>query len=352
MTDYKIILSKQAFSNIEAYKNESLKNGAIGYHMANQIKGLNVLELKTVDVLSALLNSKKPQIFAESMISADESDWTLQELSLLGDMNVAMEITVYDNGAHQNPIVHSDPFQGHLIYTPGALLRNDQGGVPADWRAVMSDGVFNKDLYYCLYEGRLLPAFRYINQQAIVRGKPAFVTMPGLGCGQFAGEFQGQMGHVLRAALVRLLENYGSEFPGIRAVYYDPYNEYGNQRICPGGIDFFVRPLLMGNETKSQLCHPTSFEEDGDDFSNCELYSFVAWDHVSWPGNDYYRGSRVTDDGVKAAATNTMEVMTGLKGHYNFERSKYMPPEGFTNWYSVVAENNILIRVDDNLYIA
>ena len=35
----------------------------------------------------------------------------------------------------------------------------------------------------------------------------------------------------------------------------------------------------------------------------------MAWDYVSWPGNDFYGDLRNTDDGVKAAATNSMEVM-------------------------------------------
>ena len=67
----------------------------------------------------------------------------------------------------------------------------------------------------------------------------------------------------------------------------------------------------------------------------------VAWDHVSWPGNDYWIGAasslaicdaftrgmhmmltmigpvrpgkRCTDDGVKAAATDTMRALTGVE---------------------------------------
>jgi len=40
------------------------------------------------------------------------------------------------------------------------------------------------------------------------------------------------------------------------------------------------------------------------------------WDHVSWPGNDFYGGSRSTDDGVKAAATDSMAALTGVEGRY------------------------------------
>ena len=40
-----------------------------------------------------------------------------------------------------------------------------------------------------------------------------------------------------------------------------------------------------------------------------DLFSVVAWDHVSWPGNDFYAGQRKTDDGVKAAATTAMQIV-------------------------------------------
>jgi len=100
------------------------------------------------------------------------------------------------------------------------------------------------------------------------------------------------------------------------------------------------------------LCSPAFLGRDTQgNFDDCELYSFVAWDHVSWPGNDYYLGSRTTDDGVKAAATNTMEVMTGIEGRYCSNRRKYLAPEPYGNWYAVVNRNDLEISIKDNLYI-
>jgi hypothetical protein len=98
-----------------------------------------------------------------------------------------------------------------------------------------------------------------------------------------------------------------------------------------------VRPLRVpGNQAKSQLCPPVVYAEKGDDFSGCALYSIVAWDHVAWPGNDFFVGSRVTDDGVKAAATSSMSVLTGVKGEYDPTRGKYQPPQPYVNWEAVV----------------
>lgn len=53
----------------------------------------------------------------------------------------------------------------------------------------------------------------------------------------------------------------------------------------------------MGDAGKPQLCPPQRYAEHGDDFSHCQRFSVVAWDHVSWPGNDFYGGARATDDG-------------------------------------------------------
>jgi len=260
-------------------------------------------------------------------------------------------VTIYDNGAHQAPLIHENPFVGHLVYTPGALLRNDQGYTPADWQAVTQNSHIDEEKYYKLYERRLLPAFHYINSNAIERRHPAFITMPGLGCGQFAGPFRGKMGQFFRAALYRILDNHGQSLSDIKAVYYDPYNECIDHTESINGINFIVRPLNDGNAGKSQLCKPSFLGANLGDFSNCELYSFVAWDHVSWPGNDYYLGARMTDDGVKAAATDTMCVMTDIKGHYSKSQKRYIPPPNFTNWNEVVNQNNIALRATNNVFV-
>ena len=68
-----------------------------------------------------------------------------------------------------------------------------------------------------------------------------------------------------------------------------------------------------------------------------------------WPGNDFYIGSRATDDGVKAAATSSMAVMTGVEGRYNPSRYMYEPPVGYSNWLEVVRRGCLKIKVKGNL---
>ncbi len=289
------------------------------------------------DFLTALLRTKQPLIFAESAVAGDGSDWNLTELGMLGDISVAMRVTIFDDGRHSNPEIHPEPLEGGLVFVPGALLRSGGPGKPADWDEVVNDhGELVAAAYDALYVRRLLPGFRWIEEQAGALGQPAFVTLPGLGCGQFAGPFRGKLGAVLERALRRLLDEHGGEFPSIRTVVFDPYDECQPARAVHGGIDFRVRPLTMGG--RPQLSLPQAHSEDGEDLSDCRLFSFVAWDHVSWPGNDFFGGARCTDDGVKAAATDSMARLTGVTGSYSKARHAYLPPAPHATWGELVRE--------------
>lgn len=340
MSSYSIIIPHETQIRAAKYL-KNLRSGLIrGGHYLDEF--LQRIELKTVseqDLFSMLLETKTPQIYAESEVVGNGTDWNLTELGLLGDISIAAPVTIFDDGNHTLPTLHEPPFSGVLVFTPGALLRNRYGYTPADWNEVTkTNGQLSKEGYYKLYRRRLLPVLQYINANA---GAPrsAFVTIPGLGCGQFAGPFAGQLGERLQGVLQRLLQEQGSSLSNIKAVYFDPYSECENFRDEIQGISFMVRPLRdEGNHEKSQLCRPSFFEEEGDDFSNCTLYSIVAWDHVSWPGNDFYLGSRATDDGVKAAATSSMSVFSGVLGQYDETLARYQPPKRFKNWKDVVEE--------------
>ena len=348
---YTILMHADAWRRIEDYAAKLAgQHDAAGAHLRDQLVKLPVPKADAQWLTIALLNTKRPQIFAESEISGEGSDWTATELGILGDISVAVPVTIYDDGLHHGPSIHDRPFPGTLLFVPGALLRNGQGGTPADW-SVTQGGRVDQDRYESLYEGRLLPLLRYASAAAVSRGNKAFVTIPGLGCGQFAGPFRGTLGVRLREALAAILARHAAALPGIRAVWFDPYSECENERRQIGHISYFVRPLTKNHPPQPQLCPPWSFQERGDDFSGCELFSMVAWDHVSWPGNDFYTGSRSTDDGVKAAASDSMFALTGVRGQYNADKNCYEPPEGFGSWEQVVLGNNLQIRAVDNVIV-
>ena len=351
MSKYKALLSQSTLDKAMNYL-KSLQSGA---QAGGQLEAL--LQLQTLDALSVfglielLMQTKQPQIFAESTVSGDGTDWNLDELSILGDISVAVPVVAYDNGRHQNPALHENPLAATLLFTPGALLRNGRGFTPADWDAVVTDSVIDPNRFYALYERRLLPPLLYASEMASKANRIALVTIPGLGCGQFAGVFSGQLGAHLQAALLRLIETHQERLRGIRAVYFDPYNECSNARTEIGAISFMVRPLTKGNEDKPQLCHPAHYAENTDEFVDCDLFSVVAWDHVSWPGNDFYIGARSTDDGVKAAATNSMEAFTGVTGTYDKAICEYLPPKEYRNWAEVVEQKNIQLKVKHNIQV-
>ena len=68
-------------------------------------------------------------------------------------------------------------------------------------------------------------------------------------------------------------------------------------------------------------------------------------------GNDFYAESRGTDDGVKAAATNSMMAMTDIKGKYNSVTHSYDPPPNYKTWTEVVKHNNFKFKVTQNLSV-
>jgi len=350
--DYKVLIHQETWGKVIKYFNELVSGATVaGLYVRKKLEKRALADFSAETFLEILINTKFPQIFAESAVCGDGSDWNLTELSILGDISTAVPVTVYDNGRHSRPDVHQPPFNATILYTPGALLQNGRRCEPADWAEVVSDGQINYQGFYSLYARRLLPSFCYANNVAKSNKVKALITVPGLGCGCFAGPFRGQLGALLKDVLVDFLSKYIQHFSNIRAVYFDPYGECSNERFEFEHLSLLIRPLVYGNEAKSQLCLPAKFEDVPGEFTNCDLFSLVAWDHVSWPGNDFYGGSRMTDDGVKAAATNSMAVMTGLEGSYKTTTFTYETPREYRDWRDVVAKLGLQIRVRDNMIV-
>lgn len=349
---YQNLLCKNALQQVISYQQALLEQATCaGNYLQEELSDVLLESLSTEHFLEHLVNTKRPQIFAESAIKGDGSDWNQTELQILGNLSIGMPVTFFDNGLHQAPLVHPHPLTGFLIFSPGALLRNDYAMSPCDWAEVTLDGEFNPEGFYQLYQRRLLPCLHYANEKAQQQNKPTIVTIPGMGCGQFAGPYIGTLGARFADVLHRLLDEHANEFPHIKAVYYDPFNEGNNARYEFKHLSLLVRPLLAGNQRQGQLCHPNVFGDSPEEFGDCVLTSIVAWDHVSWPGNDFFAGARATDDGVKSAASDAMYKLTGIKGLYDKTRHSYQPPTRFRKWEQVVDEYQLRLHVVDNLSI-
>lgn len=353
MTEYLTLAHIETWRKAETYRSmlQDAGPGIAGSYLQDVMSRVDFAALTTEGLIECLVATKRPRIFAESMVFGDGTDWTATELSILGDIGFSAPVTAFDDGSHVRPRVHEHPVLATLLFSPGALLRNGTGRTPADWNEVTRNGKLDPAGYSGLYQRRLMPLLLHVEQQAVALGAEALVTVPGLGCGQFAGPFRGTLGQALKEALIDLLKGCADKLPHIRALYYDPFDECRNERHKFANVSLLVRPLLRGNRGKPQLCHPATYAEDTDDFSNCRLFSVVAWDHVSWPGNDFYLGSRTTDDGVKAAATDVMAAITGNQGNYDPLRHAYTPPEPYRTWGELVALQRIQLRVAGNLLV-
>jgi hypothetical protein len=168
--------------------------------------------------------------------------------------------------------------------------------------------------YYKLYRRRLLPVLRHINAHA-TGPRFALVTILVLGCGQFAGPFQGELGARLQVALEQLLSEHGASLPNLKAVYFDPYGECENVRRENQihGIAFMIRTLRApSNQGKSQLCRQEAYEEPVDVFSSCALYSLVAG--ITSPGRAMTSTAGLVPPttGSKRLPPVPMDLLTGV----------------------------------------
>ena len=333
-----LIFNQNIFKQLDEYL-DFLKENDPGENLKKVIIG-DFNKLSNDDLLKSLLKTKKPRIYAEREVLGNGHDWNIEELKILGNICAAFQVIVYDDGKHENPKIYKKPINFTYVFVPGALLRNDlhsNNNFAVDRDLLSEDRKINFDKFFKYYSDKLYPVLSYINKKSLNKNKKAFISIPGLGCGQFAAEFKGKLGNNLKECIVGILQNYGDEFSNIHTVHFDPYNECKNESLNVNGINLNIKPLLLG-EGHPQLSiknfsHIKNYE------NNLDLFTIVAWDHVSWPGNDFYENYRTTDDGVKSAASNLMSIITGQKGEYR--SNCYLPLNRDRTWESLIKENKI-----------
>ncbi|MCS5711146.1 hypothetical protein [Candidatus Berkiella aquae] len=332
---YNVIISEVTQQKVEAYLQELKSNPEnIGQHLKETLNNNNIkiADLTKETLLDYLIQSKKPKIFAESpqLVTGDNRSWNQNELSILGDINVTMNVQVYDNGNWFSPTAHSKPFNAGILYTPGALLKNKNC---PDYKEVVKDGKVDKQALKALYERRLLPMLLNANKECGDNNEKGFFAIPGLGCGEFAGDYKAQVVKLFPEILQEIINENKDKLQNIQGYYCTPGPGQAKSKV--DGPPAFILDDPM--RAPPLLSHPSVH---GEQFKDCKLFKVVAWDHASWPGNDFYAlNDRNTDDGVSAAATNTIEKLTGIKG--NYVKGKYLPPQGYRDWQEVIEKNGL-----------
>src|SRR5690606_28812759 len=133
----------------------TLGNQIPGAYLAEGFKKANILDLTkltTDQFLELLIQTKKPQIFAESQIIGNGRDWNAAELSILGDVNIAVSVTIFDNDVHRGDGIknHVTPFSGELLFVPGALLASDSEHPTQNMNEVVKNGKIDDESFYKL----------------------------------------------------------------------------------------------------------------------------------------------------------------------------------------------------------
>lgn len=140
---YDIVLSQETLIRLVTYKNDLHTQKLQPGSYLREILDANESHLNqtsTERFIELLLLTKKPMIFAESEIRGGGSDWNSIELQILGDLSVAMNVEIYDNGVwftnDERFRSHNPPLNGTLLFTPGPLLRGSIVGKPPDLNEV------------------------------------------------------------------------------------------------------------------------------------------------------------------------------------------------------------------------
>ena len=110
---YSVLIPPDTQSRAAAYL-KALQAGQVqagGYLRQQLATNDGLAGLSALDLLGRLCDSKRPQIFAETEVVGDGSDWSPLELSLLGDLSVSVPVMVFDDGHHTAPTPHTPPLR-------------------------------------------------------------------------------------------------------------------------------------------------------------------------------------------------------------------------------------------------
>jgi len=82
----------------------------MGQRLQGRLAGQSLERMSLETFFGELFETKEPRYFAESEVYGDGTDWNLTELGLLGDVSVAVPVTIFDDGRHTSPSMHPPPF--------------------------------------------------------------------------------------------------------------------------------------------------------------------------------------------------------------------------------------------------
>ena len=90
---YSILIPEQtqarAYDYVQALRAGTTRPGAL---LAARLQETDLNAMTGQQLLGKLFDTKQPQIYAETAVYGDGSDWNLSELSLLGDISIVVPV--------------------------------------------------------------------------------------------------------------------------------------------------------------------------------------------------------------------------------------------------------------------
>jgi hypothetical protein len=87
MKSYLVLLHHEAYEKALLYLGGLRAGTSPGKYLGDPLRAVDLLRIKAVEFMEMLMRTKLPQIFAESDVYGDGTDWNRDELSILGDIN-------------------------------------------------------------------------------------------------------------------------------------------------------------------------------------------------------------------------------------------------------------------------
>lgn len=316
--------------------NVLIKEGKIKEHCNNNDLQQALKKIQDTDELLDLIVKTKglqsiEKKYAETQSNYDGGNFNQQEFEILSRINTFIEGNeAYDNGAKEPGAPYDKPMPIDLFITNGMVLKGVANTV--DFQEISKCKAEKEKTYFIknnLVE-RLLPGFLYANNKAIKSGQKTVITIPGIGCGEFAGEYKKFAYKALQAAIAEILEKNPNLENGIESVIFDTWVKTPkitkHQNI--NDVNFFT---LASQDSKTKnygINSPTeklyelikeSFEDAIEVPKNCSRTGFVAGDQYQTPlcADFKLQNARaVTNEGWVGSSNNGAILALGINPEY------------------------------------
>lgn len=270
-------------------------------------------------------------IFEGGLIKDNGSTWSPTVFDILEGVYPIVECNSYHSGAFGTPVhgaIFDRPKPIKLAFTPGICFNGQAGQNSSAFKAIVTDSGFSTDAYVQLMKRRLEVVFKHIDD-AHTGESSILLKVPGISCGYFGGPYATQShGYVIQKGLSEAIRGIleENEFRHIKAVVFDVYKSgtlfeaaessalNGKKEEDVNGVHFLQYESEEYNRDKSKeskIQINSNAEVYDDKFQGYTEVALVAADALSLPGNDMYRNSYETNEGVWAGTAEVIQQVTG-----------------------------------------